>query len=454
MSIDELFQPSERTASEKLKTKVDNQEELAVGFDEINIISETDTLMTVDVYCAFTKREYAFNFVRNRALSFRKSVLDAFGCIQNCSRILFSDGDMFSFDATIGQKQFDSEYMHITFAFKRQFSSSVDIIKLMNATWGWFSMGAYCNITFYTRTFSGIFNGEPLTFTFMPEHHRLYLERKKKTGDGFNNQIFVLKDQMLGLVYLVSKLMVSREDEIVRMTSMNDMMTMSYKPDFLHIKPYDKLCEFFGTNLYETNFVDEFFKRQGVKDHQYPFFDCKSGYGMLQQFDGYVLINSFCSDFDGEFEFGLLSPRKESFSNKLKLNIDASINKQMTVRNILSRATDKPDYVNVRQVSIYRCPKYERFFTPEYIMFIRLAPAWIDDAPTEILYIKKISIFDTNIISPRGIYISDGEKLYTILGSYLGYKLPDLFIKQFDYALERVQSEQLKQQILYHGREH
>lgn len=456
MNIDELFRPEARTASQQLKTQLDSDvETLAGSFDEINDMC-TDTLMSVSVYSDM--QPDVMDYLCRRAKTFRRDILSTFRCIDDCSKMLVGY-NIFNFSGTPFDSQ--SDFNYVAFSFRRRFKSPIDIIRLMNTAWGWFSRGTYCHITFYRRGVYSIFDmSDPLTVTYDRQFSELFLARKRPPEDDFNNQCAMLKDRMLNLTYMVTRLMkLYRNSAVALNTSLEDMMTVSNQPDSSEIHPYNRLCDYFGTNPFETNFIDMLFRNAGINDnYKSPLFDCKTGQGILKEWDGYVPLVPFCNASD-TYELGLLSVKRKGPGDKIGLNIDMVVNKEPSLRNVLSKAADRPGFVSVRQVSIYRWPdnEYDPMSSSDYMLYLRLAPVWSDDAATEMIYKRNIRIYDS------GMFCSDiaqtlgnthGEKMCNILEAQLNVRMPMTFSKDFDNALERIQEYQLKQQILYHGRNH
>ena len=450
MNIDELFRPDVSTASQQLKTQLDSDvETLAGSFDEI-LNHPSDTLMIVNIYTMVyaADEENPDSFLTRRAGTFRQDIAGQFRCIGNCSRLLMRDGTSDRPDAI--------DYKHIVFSFDRRFSSAIEIIRFMNAVYSYFSQGSACHMEFYKRYLpvSNFMDSFPEKFSYTHLNRNLFHDRCN------NDSLVTLKSEYLNLVHLVYELLPKQQTDLPgdleRLYGpMNTMMMSKFcQPDGQSdIRPYEQLCKRFNVSMYETDIIEYIFSRHGIKNSPCSIADCKVGEGVLEKWDGKIPIDGLCNDTTDEIEFILAGPKREMLTDKMKLNISGTSNKTSSIRTFLNRLSSIYGMTYVRQFTVYWFQSASRYEPPIYMILIRLQPVWSDDTPTEVVYKRIHREYALERPSLTG-YETEGYKICRLLSSMFYIRFPDSFIRDFDDALEREQEYQLRQQILYHGRNH
>ena len=455
MKVDDLFVPDGRSSTDKLKTDADSLIEPVVeSLKELDCL-EFDTLMAISV-CADRHIEHPYPYICSQASIFGRMILDQLNCITERSIMAVRTGIFDWFDVNRQSNiMYDdgSDSYNVVFLFKRNFKTVHEILQLLNVSYGHFCVGSHVRIEFHTMGSFGIMNEHPACVSYSMWHRDLYLRCKGKELK--TNPMTVWKEEFPALVDIIYRLL----------------------PVNKNIQSYEKLCDYLRINMFETDAVGFLLEKRGLKDSQNPVMVFETGNGYLSEWDGRVPIDALCQDEDSQLI--LLTSKTEDFTHKVLASIAGTSNQIKSIRNFFRTAgsaysdfkmepssklwtttqtIEMTDFAYVRQFNIYHVMfnEYAPLGTHTYFILFRMKPHMIDGVPGEVVLTAAFQMHEggDGFFIRTGGYKSQGEMMRQRLASRLGIVLPDSFVREFDNNLERVQEQQLKDQIRYHGREH
>lgn len=427
MEIDDLFINNNKTASEELKISEDSLvEPLAQSADELKS-AQYDTLMSIYIPQPFSDSSNNLDeYLIQKAKSFKQLILPNLNGIGKCSRI-YVGYDCF------GEIKLAGSSKYVAFAFKREFTSVREILKLINVTWSYFSLDSYCNFRFLISSDGNYYNSDDIIdYYYDFKLRKLYLNYKKKETHYYISGNFLKR-----LTYI----------------------TYSLLPNGIGIKPYEQLCDFYGTNLFETDIVSLFLASKQMKD-ACLLIKCKINEGYLKGFDRKISINSLCPENASDVMLFTMSPKHENVSTATLIP-DITIKTAIEIGYFMGMMKNElttelymhfdgimpfvmSDSVTIRQFSIYSNLTTGPI---KFILIFRLDPIYVDGRPTEVVFTKEIKID----IPYHGSY---GTMVAGELSNMLQLRFPDSFINEFDKQFDIISEQQLKEQIKFHGREH
>ena len=447
MNIDDLFVANSHTASDKLKDTTDSYIEPVVQTLTELHCQEFDTLMAI----SFGGHE---EYSRTQASTLGRLILDQLNCISERSNIAFRDGtfDWYAPDHCSQANFFDGKPSHnIVFVFKRNFNSAREILRMMNAVYSHLCMQTPSFIEFHTMRAFGFMNDEELKIIYVEPNRSLFVDCKKK--EKIVNPQFIFENgcSFSELVNLVYKLLPENSNEC----------------------QYEKLCDYLQISMFDTDATKFLIGKHGLKDLNYPVAICRTGIGCLENWSGRISIEHLCQESDNA-QLILLTYNRDRNTANIETTIAATSNRPNDIKNFFRKTSlgdfkinpEFPDMmmssysfdpkVYVRQFNIYYImgDEYSPTNSSTYLLLFRMGPTMVDGKPAEVVLSIKLQVYQDTMIFLTGEYRSSGTVLAQELMPRLGIAFPESFIKEFDYSLERVQEQQLKHRILYHGRQH